>query len=67
MKIKKYFFLVILIIIALVAITLRLTHTISSTSFGFIGLIFAIFGFIRSTSVTMTSEEKSVAGKNSSF
>jgi len=60
-KIKQKFFIVILPILALVAIYLRLTHKISLSTFGLIGLIFALIGFIRNQFfVTFKAEEKPI-------
>ncbi|MEH7483300.1 hypothetical protein V7157_19985 [Neobacillus drentensis] len=47
MKIKENLILFLVPIIALLAIILRLTHTISSSSFGLMGLILAFLGFVR--------------------
>ncbi|MGG3470770.1 hypothetical protein ABES02_25195 [Neobacillus pocheonensis] len=68
MKIKEYFFIVLVPLIALVAIILRLTHTISSGTFGTIGFILAIIGFVRSTrSDTLKKEEHLITGLKELF
>ncbi|MEH7098237.1 hypothetical protein [Neobacillus vireti] len=68
MKIKEDFFLVLVPLIALVAIILRLTHTISSSAFGTIGFILAILGFVRSASLdTLKKEEHPITDLKEPF
>jgi hypothetical protein len=54
-----YLLLFLILVIGLFAIFLRLMHTISSSSFGLIGLVLAILGYIRSDiSRTIKREEQ---------
>ena len=66
MKIKKYFFIT--INISFVAIYLRITHKISPSTFGLIGLIFATIGFIRNQFFdTSKTEEKPISDLKEHF
>ncbi|WP_088043089.1 hypothetical protein [Bacillus sp. EAC] len=61
MKIKQNLFIGMLPILALVAIYLRITHKISLSTFGLMGLIFALIGFIRNQFfINFKTEEKPI-------
>ncbi|MEH7454910.1 hypothetical protein [Gottfriedia acidiceleris] len=67
MKIKKYF-IPVLLLIMLVAIYLRITHKISPSTFGLIGLLFVTIGFIRNQFFkTIKKEEKPITDLKNHF